>query len=181
MLHRIIGQLPDGRFLIKGDAASGVDQVAKEAINGRMVLAAPLLGLLPAIFKQAPHIFAGLLLAGLLLTGGGKKSTPNPDRRKGSLFLPVALVVLASIPYATRDMADVLPFATGGVGEFLGWLPLSAWLLAVVGVTRLAEVTWARGNGALVIEANYLLVMVLALFFLPFQALLQSARTVLTF
>jgi signal peptidase I len=181
ILHRVIGQLPDGRFLIKGDAASGVDQVGKEAINGRLVLALPKVGLLPAMFRQAPHVFGGLILAGLLITAGGKKGAPNADRRKGSLFLPVALLVLATIPYATRDMADVLPFATVGVRELLSGVPLAAWLLGVVAVTRLAEVTWASGNGAVVIGANYLLVMALSLFFLPYQALLQSARTVLTF
>jgi signal peptidase I len=192
ILHRIIGQLPDGRFLIKGDNASGVDTVEKEAINGRMVLAVPRVGLAPAMFRQAPHVYGGLFLAGLLLTGGGKKKgapnagggkkgAPNADRRKGSLFLIVALVVLATIPYSTRDVADIIPFAAGGVGELLSVVPLSAWLLGVVGVTRLAEVTMAKGNSALVIEANYTLVMVLSLFFLPFPALLQSARTVLSF
>lgn len=179
ILHRIIRRLPDGRFLIKGDAVTPVDEVAEELVQGRMVLAVPALGFLPGAFRQAPYLLGGLLLASLLLTGGLQDRGAKGVRRGRSLFLPAALLVLVSIPYSSRSLGDLLPFAPGEVAKLLDLWPLPAWLVGLVGVTRLGEITRQGPNAALFVEVNYVVVMVLSVLFLPIPDLVKSARMVM--
>ena len=81
ILHRIVGLLPDGRYILKGDAVPSQEQVEEEAMTGRMILALPGLGFLSGAFKRAP-LLVGLPLLSLFLldSGKGKNSSARAKR-----------------------------------------------------------------------------------------------------
>ena len=196
ILHRIISYLPDGGYLLKGDAVETTEEVAPEAITGRMVFALPALGFLPGAFRQAPLLLGGMLLTMFFVAGGlkqarSKKAKPKSEgdsgggKTKENLFLPATVVILLTIPFASVALVEMVPLASGGmIGALLEKVPLFAFLLAVVAVTRLGEVIWVsgpKGSGAAsVVEINYIIVMVLAVTVVPLPEIITSLRAVLT-
>ncbi len=211
ILHRIVAGLPNGDYIVKGDAVESSETVASEAITGRMVFAVPALGFLPGAFRQAPVLLGGMLLALFLLAGGLMKAVdrrakgagkrpgwndekPSPENPFGklakeeNLFLPALLLVMVSIPFAKIVVGQMVPtFIDLGAAEgLLSQVPLFALLVAVLAVTRFGEIFWVKrpqGGSSLVSLAgiNYGAVMILAAATIPFAQMLQSARTVLTF
>ena len=193
ILHRIISQRADGKFVLKGDAVKSTEQVAPEAITGRMVFAVPALGFLPAAFRQSPFLLGGLLLTifllgEFLLRRPGKKkiavAASSQQRQKENLFLPAALVVLLALPFATISMADLVPIVPAlGADVILDKIPVFGFLLGVVAVTRFGEVIWTdnpQKSTAAITQVNYVVVMILAAMVIPFPELIASARAVLT-
>ena len=173
ILHRIIGGLPNGDYILKGDAVESTELVEPEAITGRMVFAVPAVGFLPGAFRQAPLLLGGLLLALFLLGGGLLKAADrrvkgavkrrgekglgwNEEKPSGqvakapkeeNLFLPALLLVLVSIPFAKSVVGQMVPtFVNLGAAEgLLSQVPLFALLVAVLAVTRFGEVFWVKG------------------------------------
>ena len=199
ILHRIVGRLPNGNYVLKGDAVESTEEVEREAINGRMVFAVPRLGFLPGAFRQAPLLLGGMLVALFFLSGGLMKKVDRRTKGGGTaqaqakdwakqenLFIPAALVVLVSLPFATATVANLLPpFANLGPAEvLLGKVPLFAMLLAILTVTRVGEVIWVKGSQGSSLGSlsgiNYTAVMILAASVIPFMELVNSARAVLT-
>ena len=215
ILHRIIASEPDGNFILKGDAVDSTEVVDPADIRGRMVFALPALGFLPGAFRQTPVLLGGLLLAIFFMAGGLKpgkskkkqgeeagglkdswskspKRVENPakqdhkqEHKKEHMFLPATLVILASIPFATLALGDMVPMAAGtAMGAFLAKVPLFAFLLGVVAVTRLGEVIWVSKPGekgaAALVDANYVVVMAMAVTVVPFPIILDSFRSVIT-
>ena len=215
ILQRIIAKEPDGSFILKGDAVDSTEVVDPAAIRGRMVFALPALGFLPGAFRQTPLLLGGLLLAVFFMAGGLKQSKPkkqkaqgggglkdswsksrkrveNPaqqdhkqEHKKEHMFLPATLVILASIPFASLALGDMVPMAAGtAMGAFLAKVPLFAFLLGVVAVTRLGEVIWVSKPGekgaATLVDANYVVVMAMAVTVVPFPLVLDSFRSVIT-
>ena len=204
ILHRIIAKLPDSKFLMKGDAVESTEEIEPETVQGRMVLAIPALGFLPGAFRQAPMLLGGLLLAVFFMGSGlkqgiskiqdkqGVRKTKDSGKRaanqasaRDKLFLPATLVILLTLPFASTALAEVVPLAFGGiVGTLLENVPLIAFLLGIVAVTRLGEVLWVAGPPgsatALLVEVNYVVVMVLAITMVPFAEVVDSARSVFT-
>ena len=78
ILHRIVGRLPNGNYVLKGDAVETTEEVEEEAITGRLVFAVPGLGFLQGAFSQAPLLLGGILVALFFLSGGIMKKA---DRR----------------------------------------------------------------------------------------------------
>jgi len=141
-IHRIIGQLPDGRFLIKGDAISVVEEVEQGAITGRLVFAVPGIGLLFGGIRSAPLLF-GLLLA--LVSFKDRLARVRMDwmARGRSLFLPSAALVF---------LAFVLDL--GGAGRVPGQINLLLALLGLLIAARFVEVAllgsrWSRLAGGM--------------------------------
>ena len=128
IIHRIVERLPDGRYVLKGDAATGGEEVEERAITGRMVAAVPALGFWPGAVRRAPLLF-GLLTGTWLLIGHADKIRLDKHLAQGSLFLPTLLVV-----------ALTLPFASGGLAALLGRGLPSLLPLALLGVSRLIEI-----------------------------------------
>ena len=196
ILHRIISMLPDGGYLLKGDGVESTEEVMPEAVTGKMVFAIPALGFLPGAFRQAPLLLGGMLLTMFFVAGGlkqgrskkansNKESSSGKGKPKDNLFLPATLVILLTIPFATVAMADMVPLASEGMmGALLQKVPLFAFLLGVVAVTRFGEVMWVSGPkgsaAASVVEINYIIAMVLAVTVIPLAQVIDSARTVLT-
>ena len=216
ILHRIIAKEPDGNFILKGDAVDSTEVVDPAAITGKMVFALPALGFLPGVFRQAPVLLGGLLLAVFFTAGGLKKSQSKQNQskknnaalarglkdswsknqkkvenlgkeehKKEHMFLPATLVILATIPFVSLALGDMVPMAAGtAMGDFLSKVPLFAFLLGVVAVTRLGEVVWVSTAGekgaTYLIEANYVVVMAMAVTVVPFPTILESVRSVIT-
>ena len=200
ILHRIVGRLPNGAYILKGDAVESTETVEPEAITGRMVFAVPGLGFLPGAFKQAPLLLGGMLVALYFLSGGvakkanGRKTgawtgevQAKDQGKKENLFIPAALLVLISLPFATTTISNLLPILANlhPAEVLLGKVPLFALLLAFLTITRLGEVMWVRGSQGSSLSSlagvNYTAVMILAITVIPFMELVESARTVLTF
>ena len=197
ILHRIIDMLPDGGYLLKGDAVVSTEEVQPEAVTGRMVFALPALGFLPGAFRQAPLLLGGMLLTMFFVAGGLKQARSENSKSKNeedsvqkktkeNLFIPATLVILITIPFASVAMVEMVPIATGPfLGGLLEKLPLFAFLLAVVAVTRVGEVIWVNNGpkasaATSVVEINYIIAMVLAVTVIPLPEVLDSARAVLT-
>ena len=107
------------------------------------------------------------------------------ERKKEHMFLPATLVILATIPFVSLALGDMVPMAAGtAMGDFLSKVPLFAFLLGVVAVTRLGEVVWVSNAGekgaAYLVEANYVVVMAMAVTVVPFPIILESLRSVIT-
>ncbi len=151
ILHRIIGRADNGDFLIKGDAATGVDQVPPGEVRGKMVLGIPYLGYLGGASRVFPLVIVFILMAPLFLGRTSKKSAVQPQRKnKSSLFLPVTIAVLVALPLASM-----------GIVSNLG-LPIAAFLLlGTLATARLAEVAYSRELGAMT-DVLYMLVGVAA-------------------
>ena len=205
ILHRIVGRLPNGNYILKGDAVESTEEVEEAAITGRMVFAIPGLGLVPGAFRQAPMLLGGMLVVVFFLTSGiikkadrrtkgavtaqlqTKGKAPSKDKSKeGKLFIPAALAVLVSLPFATGTVFDSLPaLANLGPAEVLfGNMPLFVLLLGFLAITRLGEVVWVDGpNGSslgFLSGINYTVIMLVAATLIPFMQLVESARTVFT-
>ncbi len=206
ILHRIIDRKPDGNFITKGDAVDTTEVVDPAAIRGKTVFALPALGFLPGAFRQAPVLLGGLLLAIFFMAGGVKqnqakkkkaelaakdgwgrnqKRDEKPAKKKENMFLPATLIILATIPFASLALGDMVPMAQGTLlGSLLSKVPLVAFLLAVVGVTRLGEVIWVAKPGdkgaASLVEANYVVVMAMAVTVVPFPLIMDSLKSVFT-
>ena len=117
-------------------------------------------------------------------TKTAEKPAEKPAKKE-NMFLPATLVILATIPLASLALGDMVPMAAGtALGDFLSKVPLFAFLLGVVAVTRFGEVIWVSKPGekgaASLVEANYVVVMAMAVTVVPFPALLQSLRSVIT-
>jgi hypothetical protein len=196
ILHRIVSRQDDGKFVLKGDARESTEQVAPEAITGRMVFAVPALGFLPGAFRQSPLLLGGMLL-GVVLLGGtvlqwarkpksaSKGAARRQPRQRENLFLPAALVILLALPFAGISMADLVPLVPPlGVEAILDKVPLFALLLGVLAATRFGEIIWVNNSlesvSASIAEINYVVAMILAVMVIPFPALIASARAVLT-
>ena len=194
VLHRIISQMPDGKFILRGDAVETTEEVAPDAITGRMVFAVPALGFLPGAFRAAPLMLGGLLLTAFFVAGGLRQGKSKKEKQAGkaskkeNLFIPAALVVLATIPFASLNLSDMVPFASASaLGALLEKIPLFAFLLGIVAVTRMGEVVWVtnpNGKGSAsktMVEMNYIIAIVMAITVVPIAEVLDSARTVFTF
>ena len=70
------------------------------------------------------------------------------------------------------------------IGTLLENVPLIAFLLGIVAVTRLGEVLYVDGPpgsaAAMLVEVNYVVVMVLAITMVPFAEVVGSAKSVFT-
>ena len=211
ILHRIIGELANGDYLLKGDAVESTETVKREAITGRMVFAVPALGFLPGAFRQAPLLLGGMLLAFFLLAGGLMKAVDRrvkgggkrPERTEGNssrekpsgqrakeenLFLPTLLLVVVSIPFAKAVVGQMVPsFVNLGAAEgLLSQVPLFALLVAVLAVTRFGEIFWVKGpqgksSLGSLAGINYGAVMIMAAATIPLAEMMQSTRSVFTF
>lgn len=107
------------------------------------------------------------------------------EHKTEHMFLPATLVILATIPFVSLALGDMVPMAAGtAMGDFLSKVPLFAFLLGVVAVTRLGEVVWVSNAGekgaAYLVEANYVVVMAMAVTVVPFPMILESVRSVIT-
>ena len=207
ILHRIIDRKPDGSFILKGDAVDTTEVVDPAAIRGKTVFALPALGFLPGAFRQTPVLLGGLLLAIFFMAGGikqnqakskkaelaaakdgwakSRKQDEKPAKKKENMFLPATLIILATIPFASLALGDMVPMAEGTLlGSLLSKVPLVAFLLAVVAVTRVGEVIWVSKPGdkgaATLVEANYVVVMAMAVTVVPFPIIMESLRSVFT-
>ena len=165
ILHRIVGRLPDGRYLLKGDAVAAEEQVEEEAIKGRMVAAVPGLGFLPGAFRHAPLPIGGLMLA-LVFVGGRLGRSAEAANRGKSFFLPAALIVLAAFPFASVGLA-----ASIGKGKVL------LLLLSLLGAARLTEVQGVGPRAGPLVELSYILTIVLAVSTVSLSNVIQLIRT----
>lgn len=155
IIHRIVDRLPDGGYVLKGDASMGREEAEERAITGRMVVAVPALGFLPGAVRHAPLLF-GLLVGAWLLISHADKIGLDKLSAHGSLFLPTLLVV-----------ALTLPFASGGLAALLGRGPGSMLPLAVAGVGRIIEVRMPDGGVRPLFVGSYGVAIVLALSAVP--------------
>ena len=125
IVHRIVGRLPDGRYIFKGDANRGSETVDPQQVIGKMVVGIPGLGFVPGAIRAAP-VIVGLLLIAPFLLGRNKNKDKNAPRK--SLFLPTLAVVAIS-----------LPFFSSGLAETLGVFQASLLILVFLGAVRLVK------------------------------------------
>ena len=173
ILHRVVGRLPDGRYVMKGDAVP-----TKERITGRMVAAIPGLGFVPGAFRSSPILFGAFLVSGVFLVGlvGAKKSSVD-KLLSGSrtLFLPAAFLLLLTFPFATE-----------GVVNIMGRVPLYLLLISLLCGTRVGEIRWTGGSQgsalySTVVDINYVVVIFLSVTVIRIPKIVDSLRTVLSF
>ena len=167
ILHRIVGELPDGQFAIKGDATTAVDKVEESAITGRMVMSLPGIGFLPGAFHRSPLLIGLLLIVVFFLTNRAAKGVSQQPKKRVPLFIITAPILLVSYP-----------FSIGGVTAMVGKLTVFLVLIAILLVSRLLEVRMANLRLPSYIEVNYLLVMVLAISTVPFPYMVESPKRV---
>lgn len=205
ILHRIVGRLPDGNFLLKGDSATSIEEVAPGAVTGRLVFAIPALGFLPGAFRQAPLLLGGLLIGAVVLTGNKKKTVRglrnrwvrrNTTRGKGggpakaeeiNLFLPASLLMLLCLPFLGLPVAKLLPPlpVLDVVRSLTANLPMFVLLFGVMAITRITEVAWADGPQRSAVSSisglSYGVIMLVVITAVPFGEIVESARVVLAF
>jgi len=151
ILHRVIGRDANGNYLIKGDAAPGTDTVRPEDTMGKMTLGIPFFGFVGGAGKYFPLSVAFFILAPMLVGRGSKDNKKALSKEKhSSLFFPVALVVLASIPMASVGIADAVgkPFA-------------AILLLGSLATARFAEISYRKELGGMT-DVLYMMIGVAA-------------------
>ncbi|MBI2936082.1 MAG: hypothetical protein HYY31_04665 [Chloroflexi bacterium] len=166
VLHRIVGRLPDGGYVTKGDAVTAQEEVEPEAIKGRMVMAVPMVGFVPAAFRRAPVLLLGLLLASVFLTGSSEKAQASRAPSTKALFWIAATVLVLSFPYASI-----------GLAAMLGKTVAFGLLVGVLGLTRLVESQGLEQKLLPLIEIGYMLVVVMSITSVSLPNVIQSVIT----
>ena len=151
ILHRVIGRDASGDYLIKGDAATGTDRVRPDDVMGKMTLGIPFFGFVGGASKYFPLSIAFVILAPMLVGRAAKDDKKARAKTKhSSLFFPVAVVVLASIPLASVGIA-------GALGR-----PIAAiLLLGSLATARFAEITYRKELGGMT-DVLYMMIGVAA-------------------
>jgi len=160
IVHRIVGQLPDGRYIFKGDANRGSETVDPQQVIGKLVVGIPGLGFIPGAIKAAPIIVGLLLMATLLL---GRSRRMDGETKARSLFLPALAVVAISIP-----------FFSSGLAERLGVLQASILVLVFLGAVRLVEKTDPWPDFRAISDIGYILIIAMAVLMVPIPELIDS-------
>ena len=160
IVHRIVGRLPDGRYIFKGDANRGSETVDPQQVIGKLVVGIPGLGFIPGTIRAAPAI-VGLLLIAPWLLGRNKNKDKNAPRK--SLFLPTLAVVAIS-----------LPFFSSGLAETLGVFQASLLILVFLGAVRLVEKTDPWPDFRAISDIAYLLIIAMAVLMVPIPQLVDS-------
>jgi len=160
IVHRIVGRLPDGRYIFKGDANRGTEKVEPQQVIGKLVVGIPGLGFIPGAIKAAPVIVGALLMAPLLL---GRKQDKEGESSKKSLFLPALAVVAIS-----------LPFFSSGLAEKLGVFQASVLVLVFLGAIRLVEKIDPWPEFRAIPDIGYILLITLAVLMVPIPELMDS-------
>jgi len=160
IVHRIVGRLPDGRYIFKGDANRGSETVDPQQIIGKLRVGIPGLGFAAGAIKAAPAI-VGLLLMAPLLLGRNKNKDKNAPRK--SLFLPTLAVVAIS-----------LPFFSSGLAESLGVFQASLLTLAFLGAARLVEKSDPWPDFKAISDIGYMLIIAMAVLMVPLSELIDS-------
>lgn len=166
VIHRIIGSLPDGRFVIKGDATDVLEEVEQDHIMGRMAGVVPWVGFLPGAFRHSPLLIGGLLL-GLFLVGGRAGGASIGRSSSSSLFAPALLFALLSFP-----------FASIGVAALLGKFTAYGLLLTVLGVTRYLEVRGVHPKAEVLLTLNYVGLIIMSVSAVSVPDVIQSVNAV---
>ena len=160
IVHRVIALKEDGGYVFKGDANPNHEEVEREALIGRMVIAIPWLGLIPGTLKAFP--FAAIMLLPVLWR---KSARGVPVKRHRSMFPVVLLLVLAGIPFYETGLVTI-------VGR-----PLAVALpLVLLGFTRAFETRWARPNERYLVDFSYILAIALAGSMAPTAEIIESMR-----
>ena len=160
IIHRIVGRLPDGRYIFKGDANRGSETVDPQQLIGKLVVGIPGLGFIPGAIRAAPAIVGLLLIAPLLL---GRNKNKDGDAQRRSLFLPALAVVAIS-----------LPFLSSGLAERLGFFQASLLVLVLLGGVRLVEKTDPWPDFKAISDIGYMLVITMAVLMVPIPELIDS-------
>lgn len=160
ILHRVVGYLPDGGYITKGDANPNHEEVAPEAVLGRMALALPWLGFAAGASRSFPLILGVLVLTPIFFLGRKKQ-------REMSLFLPALFLALFSFPFYSL-----------GLAASLGKLPAFLLVLGFLGATRIAEMSVLDEQLRCMVGLNYILVIVLALSMVFIPGVIDSFRAV---
>lgn len=165
VLHRIVGRVPDGPFLVKGDAVEVVEEVKEQAVIGRMAFAVPGVGLLPAAFRRAP-LLIGALMMGLVLVSGRPPQGGAARSQSSNLFAPALLALLLSFP-----------FASIGLVAILGKLPTFVLLSSLLGMTRYLETSGVHKRAWPLAEINYFAVVIMSITTVSLPNVIESLRT----
>lgn len=168
ILHRIVGRTAEGRYIIKGDAATTRDEVEPQAVVGRMVLAIPWLGFVSRVLRGSP-LLVGVLVAALFLLDRKEEKGRDRPPPKGSLFLPAVFLTILSTP-----------FAAAGLVAFLGTVPALLLLFGLLGITRLAEALVVDSRLSLLWETSYMVAIIFAISSVSLPAMVESIRSVMT-
>ena len=158
IVHRIVGRLPDGRYIFKGDANRSSETVDPQQIIGKLVVGIPGLGFLPGAIKAAP-VIVGLLLIAPFMLGRNK----NKSVQRKSLYLPTLAVVGIS-----------LPFFSSGLAETLGVMQASLLILGFLGAARLVDKTDPWPEFKAISDIAYMLIIAMAVLMVPFPELKDS-------
>ena len=162
IVHRIVGRLPDGRYVFKGDANNSTETVDADKLVGKLVFGIPWVGFIPGAIGASP-IVGGLVMLAPFLVGRAMKS--RPSSRRGSLFMPALLLVALTAPFYSEGPAEYLG-VTGAIALMLGFL---------VG-TRVLDVMDPWPDSRIMISVAYGLTMVLSMLMVSAPDLLESAR-----
>ncbi|MCH8309786.1 MAG: hypothetical protein IIB17_04730 [Chloroflexi bacterium] len=162
IVHRIIGRLPDGRYIFKGDANLSAETVDADKLVGRVVFGIPWLGFIPGAIGASP-ILGGLVMMAPLLVRRSKNL--KPSSRRGSLFVPALFLVALTAPFYSEGPAEYLG-VTGAIALMLGFL---------VG-TRVLDVMNPWPDSRIIISVAYGLTMALSMLMVSAPDLLDSAR-----
>ena len=160
IVHRIVGRLPDGRYIFKGDANRGSEIVDPQQLVGKMVVGIPGLGFIPGAIKAAPAI-GGLLLIPPLVMGRNKNKGNNAQRR--SIFLPTLAVVAISMPFFSSGLADILSV-----------FQASLLVLIFLGAVRFVEKTDPWPDFKAIADIGYMLIIAMAVLMVPIPELIDS-------
>lgn len=160
VIHRIVGRLPDGGYIFKGDANRGTETVAPAEIMGKLVLGVPGLGFVPGAISAAPILLGILALAPFLF---GRAKEPSAAQKKRSLFFPALLAV-----------AITLPFYSVGLAERLGVLQASILILTFLVGVRVIEVTDPWPEFRFLPDLGYILIVALAVLMVSIPGLMDS-------
>ena len=113
IVHRIVGRLPDGRYIFKGDANRGSETVDPQQVIGKMVVGVPGLGFIPGAIKAAPVIVGALLMVPFLL--GRKQHKDGNTSRK---FWPIIPLSYSSDAPEGMGLFDIFIRNDGTLEEF---------------------------------------------------------------
>lgn len=162
IVHRIVGRLPDGRYIFKGDANNSDETVDADKLVGKLVFGIPWVGFIPGAIGASP-ILAGLVMMAPLLLRRSKNSKPSSKRR--SLFIPTLLMV-----------AMTAPFYSEGPAELLGEIGSVAMILGFLSGARILEIMDPWPDARILISVSYGLTGTLSMLMVSMPSLVESIR-----
>ena len=150
--------------MIKGDATVSIEEVDREVITGKMVMAIPYLGFIPGAFGRFPQLL-GVSMVAMFFLPALSSSKAGKKSQKGLLFFVAAAAIILAFIYGES-----------GPAAYLGTLTLTLVLFAFLVVTRIADSLSRKNQISSLVETNYVLVMMLAVSSLPLQKVMGSVR-----